>query len=131
MATDNETLMYCNQASSVSDAPKVVVKKGEVRRVIERVHELIGHLGQKRTQMAVLKKLHWRSVRQDVKTYILSCDFCNQKKLDGKKILKAPVDISSENTTYTLSEVQLRRQLRVHSRSSFRTEHSRWRETAH
>lgn len=49
MAQDNETLLYYNPTSTVSDSPKVVVKKGEVRRVIERVHELIGHLGQKRT----------------------------------------------------------------------------------
>lgn len=46
-------------------------------------------------QMAVLKKLHWRSVRQDVKTFILHCEFCIRKKVEGKKILKAPVDISS------------------------------------
>ncbi|KAK6742855.1 hypothetical protein RB195_010239 [Necator americanus] len=97
LADDNETLLYYNPSSSVNDQPKVVVKKGEVRRVIERIHDLIGHLGQKRTQIVVLKKLHWRSVRQDVKTFINSCAFCNQKKLEGKKILKAPVDVTSDN----------------------------------
>ncbi|WKY01241.1 hypothetical protein Q1695_015329 [Nippostrongylus brasiliensis] len=97
LADDNETLLYYNPSSSVNDQPKVVVKKGEVRRVIERIHELIGHLGQKRTQIVVLKKLHWRSVRQDVKTFINNCSFCNQKKLEGKKILKAPVDVTSDN----------------------------------
>ncbi|CAI4229107.1 unnamed protein product [Auanema sp. JU1783] len=97
LAEDSETLLYYNPTSSVNDQAKVVVKKGEVRRVLERIHELIGHLGQKRTQMVVLKKLHWRSVRQDVKTFIMNCSFCNQKKLEGKKILKAPVDISSEH----------------------------------
>ncbi|VDO90374.1 unnamed protein product [Heligmosomoides polygyrus] len=94
LADDNETLLYYNPSSSVNDQPKVVVKRGEVRRVIERIHDLIGHLGQKRTQIVVLKKLHWRSVRQDVKTFINSCPFCNQKKLEGKKILKAPVDLA-------------------------------------
>ncbi|VDO37993.1 unnamed protein product [Haemonchus placei] len=97
LADDNETLLYYNPSSSVNDQPKVVVKRGEVRRVIERIHDLIGHLGQKRTQIVVLKKLHWRSVRQDVKTFINSCAFCNQKKLEGKKILKAPVDVTSDN----------------------------------
>lgn len=97
LADDNETLLYYNPSSSVNDQPKVVVKRGEVRRVIERIHDLIGHLGQKRTQIVVLKKLHWRSVRQDVKTFINSCPFCNQKKLEGKKILKAPVDVTSDN----------------------------------
>ncbi|RCN48009.1 hypothetical protein ANCCAN_05948 [Ancylostoma caninum] len=97
LADDNETLLYYNPSSSVNDQPKVVVKKGEVHRVIERIHDLIGHLGQKRTQIVVLKKLHWRSVRQDVKTFINSCAFCNQKKLEGKKILKAPVDVTSDN----------------------------------
>ncbi|KJH46144.1 hypothetical protein DICVIV_07792 [Dictyocaulus viviparus] len=97
LADDNETLLYYNPSSSVNDQPKVVVKRGEVRRVIERIHDLIGHLGQKRTQIVVLKKLHWRSVRQDVRTFINNCAFCNQKKLEGKKILKAPVDVTSEN----------------------------------
>ncbi|PIO74294.1 hypothetical protein TELCIR_03704 [Teladorsagia circumcincta] len=49
LADDNETLLYYNPSSSVNDQPKVVVKRGEVRRVIERIHDLIGHLGQKRT----------------------------------------------------------------------------------
>ncbi|CAJ0597720.1 unnamed protein product [Cylicocyclus nassatus] len=102
LADDNETLLYYNPSSSVNDQPKVVVKKGEVRRVIERIHDLIGHLGQKRTQIVVLKKLHWRSVRQDVKTFINSCAFCNQKKLEGKKILKAPVDVTSDNFDLTI-----------------------------
>ncbi|KAE9419318.1 hypothetical protein Angca_001697, partial [Angiostrongylus cantonensis] len=97
LADDNETLLYYNPSSSVNDQPKVVVKRGEVRRVIERIHDLIGHLGQKRTQIVVLKKLHWRSVRQDVRTFINNCAFCNQKKLEGKKILKAPVDVTSDN----------------------------------
>ena len=47
--------------------------------------------------MVVLRKLYWRSVRQDVKTFIASCDFCTEKKLHGRKITKAPVDITSEN----------------------------------
>uniref|UniRef100_A0A1I7T3F6 Integrase_H2C2 domain-containing protein n=1 Tax=Caenorhabditis tropicalis TaxID=1561998 RepID=A0A1I7T3F6_9PELO len=97
MADDNETLLYYNSENAVNAVPKVVVKKGEVRKVLERVHELIGHLGQKRTQMVVLRKLYWRSVRQDVKTFIASCVFCAEKKLQGRKITKAPVDITSEN----------------------------------
>ncbi|CAI5445407.1 unnamed protein product [Caenorhabditis angaria] len=96
VADDNETLLYYNPTSPVNDQPKVVVKRGEVRKALERIHELIGHLGQKRTQMVVLRKLYWRSVRQDVKNYIMSCDFCNQKKVEGRKIVKAPVDITSD-----------------------------------
>lgn len=49
MADDGETLLYYNPDNQQNAIPKVVVKKGEVRRVLERVHELIGHLGQKRT----------------------------------------------------------------------------------
>ncbi|CAO4370105.1 unnamed protein product [Caenorhabditis nigoni] len=97
MADDGETLLYYNPENNSRAMPKVVVKKGEVRKVLERIHELIGHLGQKRTQMVVLRKLYWRSVRQDVKTFIASCDFCTEKKLHGRKITKAPVDITSEN----------------------------------
>ncbi|CAL2037198.1 hypothetical protein CAEBREN_07129 [Caenorhabditis brenneri] len=103
MADDNETLLYYNPENAVNAVPKVVVKKGEVRKVLERVHELIGHLGQKRTQMVVLRKLYWRSVRQDVKTFIASCVFCTEKKLQGRKITKAPVDITSENFDITVS----------------------------
>lgn len=47
--------------------------------------------------MVVLRKLYWRSVRQDVKTFIASCDFCTAKKIQGRKITKAPVDITSEH----------------------------------
>ncbi|CAB3402557.1 unnamed protein product [Caenorhabditis bovis] len=103
MADDNETLLYYNPTSPVHDQPKVVVKKGEVRKVLERIHELIGHLGQKRTQIVVLRKLYWRSVRQDVKNFVISCDFCNQKKLEGRKIVKSPVDITSENFDINVS----------------------------
>ncbi|CCD61613.1 Integrase zinc-binding domain-containing protein [Caenorhabditis elegans] len=97
MADDRETLLYYNPEKSANTIPKVVVKKGEVQKVLERIHELIGHLGQKRTQMVVLRKLYWRSVRQDVKTFIASCDFCTAKKIQGRKITKAPVDITSEH----------------------------------
>lgn len=45
--------------------------------------------------MAVLKKLYWRSVRNDVRNYINSCDFCVRKKVEGRKLIKAPVDITS------------------------------------
>ncbi|PAV88561.1 hypothetical protein WR25_21850 [Diploscapter pachys] len=97
LADDNETLLYFNPHSTVYDHPKVVVKKGEVRKVLERIHELIGHLGQKRTQIVVLKKLFWRSVRQDVKNYIEMCDFCQQKKVEGKRIMKAPIDVMKDD----------------------------------
>ncbi|CAD6188375.1 unnamed protein product [Caenorhabditis auriculariae] len=103
LGEDQETLFYCNRTSAINDQPKIVVKKGEVRKVLERVHELIGHLGQKRTQIVVLRKLHWRSVRQDVRNFINMCDFCNQKKLEGRKIIKAPVDITSDNFDIEIS----------------------------
>ncbi|CAJ0581069.1 unnamed protein product, partial [Mesorhabditis spiculigera] len=93
--SDNETLLYYNQ-NNTSDEPKIVVKKGEVKRIIERIHELIGHLGMKRTQYSVMRKLYWRSVRQDVRNIVNSCEFCVNKKVEGKKIMKAPVDIMGD-----------------------------------
>ncbi|CAJ0942419.1 unnamed protein product, partial [Mesorhabditis belari] len=93
---DNETLLYYNP-NNTTEEPKVVVKKGEVKRVIERIHELIGHLGMKRTQYSIMRKLYWRSVRQDVRNLVNNCQFCVSKKVEGKKIMKAPVDIMSED----------------------------------
>uniref|UniRef100_A0A8R1EIN7 Uncharacterized protein n=1 Tax=Caenorhabditis japonica TaxID=281687 RepID=A0A8R1EIN7_CAEJA len=49
MADDGDTLLYFNPENAQHNpCPRVVVKKGEVRKVLERVHEIIGHLGQKR-----------------------------------------------------------------------------------
>uniref|UniRef100_A0A9J2PCU0 Integrase zinc-binding domain-containing protein n=1 Tax=Ascaris lumbricoides TaxID=6252 RepID=A0A9J2PCU0_ASCLU len=91
--SDGETLLYYNDRSGSNETPRFVVKKGEVRSILQRVHEMIGHLGMKRTQYAVLRHLYWRSVRADVRKFINSCDFCTKKKNDGKKLFKASFDI--------------------------------------
>ncbi|GMT17484.1 hypothetical protein PFISCL1PPCAC_8781, partial [Pristionchus fissidentatus] len=96
MNEDGMTLMYGGENVHV-DQPKYVIRKGEVKDVVERVHTLIGHVGTKRTQAALMKKLYWRSVRNDVKQFVTNCAFCQDKKIQGKKLSKAPIDIQSEN----------------------------------
>ena len=44
---DDETLVYINQNGP--QKPRFVVKVGEPASIIGRVHEMIGHLGTKRT----------------------------------------------------------------------------------
>ncbi|GMS87195.1 hypothetical protein PENTCL1PPCAC_9370 [Pristionchus entomophagus] len=94
MHEDQMTLLY---GSETAENPKFVVRKGEAKYVIERVHILIGHVGTKRTQAALQKKMYWRSVRNDVMQFVASCDYCRQKKAEGKKLSKAPIDITSDD----------------------------------
>ncbi|GMR41200.1 hypothetical protein PMAYCL1PPCAC_11395 [Pristionchus mayeri] len=96
MHADDMTLMYKGNEDRV-EHPKFVIKKGEVRGMIERVHTLIGHVGTKRTQAALQKRMYWRSVRNDVMTYVQNCGFCRDKKQQGKKLAKAPIDIQSDS----------------------------------
>ncbi len=49
---DDETLLYYNPQSAFADnTPKIVVRRGEARAIIARIHEMIGHLGMKRTSV--------------------------------------------------------------------------------
>lgn len=56
--SDGETLLYYNDRSGSNETPRFVVKKGEVRSILQRVHEMIGHLGMKRTLDFV--RLFWK-----------------------------------------------------------------------
>uniref|UniRef100_A0A8R1YNW8 Integrase_H2C2 domain-containing protein n=1 Tax=Pristionchus pacificus TaxID=54126 RepID=A0A8R1YNW8_PRIPA len=95
MHEDRMTLMYGGENTHV-ELPKFVIKKGEVEKMIDRVHSLIGHVGTKRTQAALQKRMYWRSVRNDVIEFVKTCDFCHDKKMQGKKLSKAPIDIQSD-----------------------------------
>uniref|UniRef100_A0AC35UEY5 Integrase_H2C2 domain-containing protein n=1 Tax=Rhabditophanes sp. KR3021 TaxID=114890 RepID=A0AC35UEY5_9BILA len=96
VAEDKQTLLHIPNPHAFAgslDAPRIVLKNTETFNVCRRIHEMIGHLGTKRTQMAISKYFYWRSIRSDVKEIVSTCHHCIEKKLSGKKIVKAAVDL--------------------------------------
>ena len=44
-----------------------------------------GHLGQTKTRVLVMRKYWWPSLRQDVQSYVKSCDICQRTKAQRKR----------------------------------------------
>jgi hypothetical protein len=65
----------------------LVIPKSMVRFVLEQAHDtpIAGHFGIKRTLETLRSRFYWKTLDQDVKNYVRTCDMCQFKKADSRR----------------------------------------------
>jgi hypothetical protein len=65
----------------------LVIPKSMVRYVLEQAHDTptAGHFGIKRTLETLRSRFYWKTLDQDVKNYVKTCDKCQKKKSDNRR----------------------------------------------
>ena len=65
-----------------SGASQLVVPNSEHQDMIRRFHDSLfaGHLGVSRTVFRLQSRVYWPGLRQDVRTYLVSCTVCLARK---------------------------------------------------
>ena len=70
---------------------QLVVPPGECWGFIKRYHDsvFVGHLGVSRTVCRLLDRVYWPGLREDVRSYLVSCSVCLARKSPGPR--RAPM----------------------------------------
>lgn len=65
----------------------LVIPKSMVKFVLEQAHDApsAGHFGIKRTTETLRSRFFWKTLDQDVKQYVRTCDKCQKKKSDNRR----------------------------------------------
>ena len=65
-----------------AEGSQLVVPRSERRAMIRRFHDSLfaGHLGISRTVFRLQTRVYWPGLRQDVRTYVVSCTVCIARK---------------------------------------------------
>lgn len=64
----------------------LVIPKSMIRYVLEQAHDTptAGHFGVKRTLETLRSRFYWKTLDQDVKHYVRTCDKCQKRKADNR-----------------------------------------------
>lgn len=64
----------------------LAIPKSMVEYILKEAHDapVSGHFGVKRTYETIRTRFYWRTIDQDVKRYVKSCDKCQKKKADSR-----------------------------------------------
>ena len=64
---------------------KICIPTTLQKRTVSWYHENLCHPGINRTEDTIRQHLHWKSLRNDVTTYIYKCDICQLNKKTNKR----------------------------------------------
>lgn len=66
--------------TKTDDVDKIVVPFSLRKRVLEQLHDRLGHMGRDRTMARLSERFYWKHCADDVRRYVATCINCQQRK---------------------------------------------------
>ena len=90
-----DNLLYKVQKINGRMRTRLYIPKSKRQTIMHSIHDLMGHLGRRRTYYTVAEKYYWMGMYCDIYDYVSACDQCNRKKNTSRLATDQPTVVTS------------------------------------